>query len=424
MKKLLPDLALLLVSADSPTTKTEDPSPKKPAVTFAGSWETSFGLMTLKPEGDLIKGHYLFGAAKATIEGKVVKNKLTFTYEEPTGVKGEGWFELADDGQSFAGEWRDGPDRPWRKWLGKRTDRKEPIPTFAGLWQSNFGKMRLLLKDKHVEGIYSFSSSSTLEGTVERNKLTFNYKEPKTEGEGWFELSEDGNAFSGKWREKGTEAWSEWNGRRIGAKPGVVWLVVIEANWERDLEEQEYAFGAMLRAFFARAERVKVRHRFFNDEPTLKKWCREVAFLAEPVVVSLATHGSPAGASVDGRNIDGAALADDLRYAGNVKLLHFSACEMMKDRLASDMVKALEKHAEFPISGYTTAVDWAGSAIIEFTYYDMILVRGMTPEAAAEQVKKLVAFAGDKDVPGAAIPAAGFKFLAPAKADKVEKTTP
>ena len=77
------------------------------------------------------------------------------------------------------------------------------------------------------------------------------------------------------------------------------------------------------------------------------------------------------------------------------------------------MMQSLKKHAAFPISGYTTSVDWAGSAILEFTYFDMILSRGMAPADAAEQVRKLIAFAGHKNIDGAAIPAAGFKLLLP-----------
>jgi hypothetical protein len=382
---------------------------KEPQTTFAGTWATTYGLMTLEQKEKVVTGHYVFGGGKAIIEGTVEKNKLTFTYAEPAGAKGEGWFELANDGQSFAGKWREG-DGAWLKWEGKRA---QPRSGYAGLWETSFGKMRLLQTDKKVEGIYSYSSASSLAGTVEGKKLKFTYKEPKDEGEGWFELSEDATTFKGKWRVKGGDHWAEWTGRRVEPKPGQVWLVVIEANWENDLEEQEYAFGTMLRAFFARSAHVKVRHRFFNDEAGLKKWCREVAFLAEPVVVSLATHGSPEGISVDGKNVDGAALAESLRYAGNVKLLHFSACLMMKDRLAAEMMKSLKKDAPFPISGYTTAVNWAGSAILEFTYFDMILSRGMSPTEAADQVRKLLTFAGDKNVPGAAIPAAGFKLLLP-----------
>jgi hypothetical protein len=385
---------------------------KDPEKTFAGTWDTTFGPMTLEQKDSTVTGYYIFQGAKAKIEGKVEKKKLTFTYEEPGGVKGEGWFELADDGQSFAGKWREA-DGPWQNWEGKRAQAAKLPTGYAGLWETSFGRLRLVQTDKKVEGIYSYSSVSSLAGTVEGKKLTFTYKEPRDEGEGSFELSDDGQSFQGKWRVKGGETWEEWKGRRVYPKPGVIWLVVIEANWESNLAEQEYSFGAMLRAFFARSANVQVRHRFFSDEAGLKKWCREAAFLAEPVVVSLATHGSPAGASVDGKNVDGAALADAFRYASNIKLLHFSACEMMKDRLAAEMVKSLKKNARFPISGYTTAVDWAGSAILEFTYYDMILCRGMTPSHAADQVRKLIAFAGDKNVPGAAIPAAGFKLMMP-----------
>lgn len=78
------------------------------------------------------------------------------------------------------------------------------------------------------------------------------------------------------------------------------------------------------------------------------------------------------------------------------------------------------RHAEerraFPISGYRTAVDWAGSAVIEFLYFDLIMMRGLTPGAASEQVVKLLPFAGDKWVPGTVIASAGFRLLLPEKA--------
>ena len=36
-----------------------------------------------------------------------------------------------------------------------------------------------------------------------------------------------------------------------------------------------------------------------------------------------------------------------------------------------------------PVSGYTTSVDWSGSAILEFTYLDLILGKGLAPTEAA-----------------------------------------
>ena len=156
-----------------------------------------------------------------------------------------------------------------------------------------------------------------------------------------------------------------------------------------------------------------MRHRFFTDAASLVKWSKEVAYLAEPVVLVIATHGTPKGVMVHGKTIGADTLADGLRHCDNLKLLHFSACQLMKDRLASEMVRVLDKRVAFPISGYTTTVDWAASAIIEFTYFDMILLRGMKVTVAAEQVGKLLPFSGDKPIPGAAIPPAGFRLLTP-----------
>ena len=169
----------------------------------------------------------------------------------------------------------------------------------------------------------------------------------------------------------------------------------------------------MLKSFFTREPSVKVRHRFFSDEKGMQKWLQEVAYLAEPVVISLSTHGSEEGASVNGKNIGAKAIAESLRYAGNVRLLHFSACCMMKGKIAAEIHTASSQTAQFPISGYTTAVEWAGSAVLEFMYFDLILSRHMPPEKAVEQVKKLMPFAGDKKIEGAIISSADLRIALP-----------
>jgi len=58
-------------------------------------------------------------------------------------------------------------------------------------------------------------------------------------------------------------------------------------------------------------------------------------------------------------------------------------------------------------------VDWAESAIIEFTYLDLVLARGLAPAAAAEQLQKLLPFAGDQDVPDTPFRGAGFTIVTP-----------
>jgi len=187
----------------------------------------------------------------------------------------------------------------------------------------------------------------------------------------------------------------------------------VEARWEGSLAEREYSFGDMNRAFFARTPNVEVRQRFFNDEASLGHWCKETAFLAEPVVLAIATHGTPEGVVVNGRTIGAKAIAENLRYAKNLELLHFSSCLIMKDRLSTEIVKALGQSCRFPISGYTTSVDWAASAVIEFMYFDLILSRGMAPDAAAKAVVKLMPFAGDRRVAESPFDSAGFRIVRP-----------
>jgi hypothetical protein len=383
---------------------------------FAGTWETTFGVMTLTQEGKQIRGHYLLEGQRCGIEGKVEKNRLTFTYQEPN-VKGEGWFELSADGKSFKGKWREQGQTSWGDWTGKRVI----APTgFAGVWRTTYGSMALTEVAGRVQGIYGGGGNSSIDGKLEGKKLTFTYQEPSVKGQGWFELSADGKSFKGKWREQGQTAWRDWRGDRINPVPGRSWLVVLEANWENDLRQQEYSFGSMLRGFFARSEEVKVRHRFFTDAASLTQWCREVAYIPEPVVLVVAAHATPQGVGAGGKTIGPESLARGLSSCGNLKLLHFSACQIMKDKLATEMVKALDRRVSFPISGYSTSVDWVASAVIEFMYLDLILMRNMSPTAAAEQLGKLMPFSGDRAIPGAVIPAAGFKLLSP-EVKKVEK---
>ena len=127
----------------------------------------------------------------------------------------------------------------------------------------------------------------------------------------------------------------------------------------------------------------------------------------------MATHGMPEGATVDGQTIDVRSILDSVKDAPHLRLLHFSACLMMKDAKVVEHLGVLSKQYRLPVSGYATSVDWAASAIIEFTYLEMILSKGLTPAAAAEQVRKLLPFAGDDKIEGSPFPPAGFRVVLP-----------
>jgi hypothetical protein len=370
---------------------------------FSGRWFTTFGFMELTQDGNRIQGYYEFQGNRCPIEGSVSDGRFQFTYQEPT-VEGEGWFEQLRHGK-FAGQWRPKGAAGWSSWIGQRQ--------FEGIWDSSFGLLRLVQEPERVFGFYEGTGRSTLEGRLENNRLELRYHEQRAQGEGYFELAPDGTGFQGQWRADGTEQWAPWQGRRLGPVPGLVWLVVIEAHWQRSYLDKEYAFGHMLREFFTRLPHVNVRQRFFEDEAGLERWCRELMYLPEPVAVVLASHGTQEGLTVQGKPLNTGPLVESLRYADNILLLHFSSCLMMQDGKASELARALQEAVHFPISGYDRSVDWAASALIEFHYLDMVLGRGIAPADAAEQVLRLIGYAGDKTSPESPYPAAGFRILMP-----------
>jgi len=69
------------------------------------------------------------------------------------------------------------------------------------------------------------------------------------------------------------------------------------------------------------------------------------------------------------------------------------------------------KPRHFAVSGYATSVDWGASALLEFTYLDLILNRGMDPAQAAAKLPVVVPYAGDQAPAASPYPAAGFRFL-------------
>jgi hypothetical protein len=365
---------------------------------FAGRWHSTFGPLELSQQGSRVSGTY---GGNSTLSGTIQENRLVFRYEEPR-AGGEGWFELKRAGK-FVGQWRPDGAEGWGPWSGERG--------FDGVWQTSFGPMRLFQHADRIHGFYEGVSPPGLEGRLQEERFVFNYQEPKARGEGWFALSEDHELLEGAWRPEGGAGWGEWRGRRVHADPGRRWLVVLEAHWQKSLAEEEYSFGHMLREFFARVGQVSVRHRFFQNEAGLEKWCRELMYLVEPTVLAVATHGTHEGLVAHGQPIAPRVLVENLVWAENLVLLHFSACLMLEESPAGELARRLQRLGRFPVSGYTTAVDWAASAILEYTYFDLILSRGLDPADAAQNLPRLLSFAAAGGCPELGYPGAGFRFL-------------
>lgn len=368
---------------------------------FAGRWITTFGPMELHQDGSAITGVYTYANKTWRIAGDVQDGRFVFRYEDSSGP-GEGWFERTSYGQ-FRGQFRlDGADQ-WLPWTGQRE--------WEGIWETSYGRMRLIQDEGRVHGFYDGMSAGQIEGRLEGNEFRFRYQEPNARGEGVFQLAEDAMTFTGNWRPEGSPGLGEWYGQRVLPKAGTTWLVVIEAHWQHSLADRDYSYGTMLKEIFARLPNVAVRQRFFNDEASLARWCREVVYFPDPAVVLIASHGTPEGISVHGQTINTKLVIDYLRHAVNVQLLHFSACLVMKEETVGDFAKSIEREVPFPISGYTTAVDWGGSAIVEFSYLDMILSKRCTPEQAAELLPTIITYAGDGAPPGSPYIGVGFRYF-------------
>ena len=275
------------------------------------------------------------------------------------------------------------------------------MPGWDGIWETDFGRVRLVEERRRVRGFYECGGPSSIDGAARGDALEFRYREPRVSGTGRFELAEEGSAFTGRWRARGERKWSSWGGRRVEPLRDLQWLVVFEAHWQRSFAEGEYAFGHMLRELFARSSNVRVRQRFFHDATSLEQWCRELLYLPEPAVLVIASHGVAEGLSVHGKIIETKKIFESLRHAAGLKLLHFSSC----------LVGLGRTRASFPVSGYRTSVDWGASALLEFTYLDLILNRGFDPAKAAAMLPTLVRFAGDRAPRGSPYPAAGFRFF-------------
>lgn len=371
---------------------------------FAGPWDTDYGPMTLRQRGDAVDGTYVGPEGTCHIQGRLAGRTLNATYQEPR-ARGEAVFELSADGKRLAGRWREEGTRSWSKWDGRRP---APPARADGLWDSSFGRLRLVQSGEQVDGVYSFSEQSWLKGKLEGRRLSFRYKDRDGAGEGRFDFAADWRSFSGSWRKDGVQAWQEWVGTRVEPLPGRKWLVVVEQRWEEGLAQQEYSYGEMLRAYFARLPHVKVRHRFFTDEASLAKWAREASFLAEPTAFVVSTHGLPTGIEAGERIVSQQSVVRHLRHARNVTLLHLDACLAMKDPDPAELAKAA-----FPVSGYATSVDWGASAVADFMYLEMVLAKNMAPEDAMRSLYALMPFSGSRQVPGAPFPSLGMRVFAP-----------
>lgn len=375
---------------------------------FTGDWATTYGDMTLTESSSVVSGTYVMEGSVCALEGRRENGALVFKYREPNAA-GEGRFRLAPDGKSFAGEWRRNGAEKYIPWLGRRRLPPEAGAAFGGLWETNFGRLRLTGAGEAFTGYYSFADG-TISGRVEGGALKFRYKDQK-EGDGEFRLAQNGRALRGRWRADGDKEWRDWTGLRVDPVAGRKWLVVLESRWESSLAEPEYTYGEMLKIFFARTPAVQVRQRFYTDRESLLKWMREASLLAEPVVLYFSGHGTAEGLETESGPATAEVLAGPLKAGGNVSLVHFGSCDVMKGAVPAELQRLAGSGARFPVSGFAQPVDWAASAVTDFMYLDLILSRDLPPAKAAAELKRLMPFTA-RESSATAYDGVSFRLLA------------
>ena len=377
---------------------------------YSGQWQTSFGSMVLAQDGDKVTGTYAYGTG-ATMDGTCEKGRLNFLYHEQPATVGEGWFELDASGGRFSGRWREKGKAAWGQWEGSKLGNVGGGRlAFDGLFDTSFGRLRLVRDGDDVRGEYLGPRRGLIKGKVEKDRLVFDWAEGADKGDGWFAMLPNNSGVDGQWRRAG-EAWKPWQGTTVQPTPGVRWLVILETHWERSLVENEYAFGEMLRTYFERTPQVKVRHRRIFQRADLEATTRDLTFLAEPVVLLIAGHGDAGGLVIGDARLGSKELTPLLAAAPNVFLVHFSSCAIMAGDVATKIKAGLSSRRRLAVSGYASPVDWGASAVLEMFYLDLVLARGVSPATAAEIVREDMRFAGDDAGKNSPINALKFRII-------------
>jgi hypothetical protein len=95
---------------------------------------------------------------------------------------------------------------------------------WAGLWQTDFGLMKLTQTGSHVSGRYGTNLADTMTGTATGNALAGTWKEGASVGKLRFTMSADGNSFTGAYGNDSAAPATPWKGtvRNHAPKPGTV----------------------------------------------------------------------------------------------------------------------------------------------------------------------------------------------------------
>lgn len=153
-------------------------------------------------------------------------------------------------------------------------------PRFSGDYATSFGPLRLRVEGERFVGNYTIEGNpGELYGEVDQEqRLRFQYYGPGSDGEGWFELRDDGARLEGRWRMDDALPWMVWNGRRDTA---LEHLPALRANGRLEGVIEESDPGVLSNSLLQWALDVPVRGKWYRVEtPPDGPWFLELR--AEP----------------------------------------------------------------------------------------------------------------------------------------------
>ena len=208
----------------------EEPIPT--ATPWTGNWDTKLGALAISQDGSSITG--TFDEDSITITGTVYdENKVSGVLLKDKEDAGEFEFTLAEDGQSFIGQYKYAEDKDWSELKGTiiipaTEEEEEETPTtelsWAGTWDTKLAEsdetVELVISQDgdDITGTFDYEGEpASIAGTVDENTVsgTIILEDEEDAGEFEFTLAEDGKSFTGKCKYADDEDWSEWNGTLI-----------------------------------------------------------------------------------------------------------------------------------------------------------------------------------------------------------------
>ncbi|MBM4453138.1 MAG: hypothetical protein FJ013_00970 [Chloroflexi bacterium] len=218
-------------STAQPPSKPTPQSQQQPAppVNWTGTWECGETKLYLTQTGNQVSAW--FSLTDAQIQAHATGNTLAGTWSSPLSKPTEIQFTMLADGNTCEGRLLMVASGEWiRRWTCSRTSTAQPpssqpqpapVANWGGSWLcGSWGRLNLSQSGNTVTGTYTYQGGK-FEGYAQENTLVGKWSEqptylpPDDAGDVRFEMSADGNSFTGNWCYGSKFTWDgTWNGTR------------------------------------------------------------------------------------------------------------------------------------------------------------------------------------------------------------------